>query len=329
MGVNAVSEVDYYQLLGIKPTATLDEIRSAYRKLARRYHPDSNPEWEDDVQANRRMAQLNEVYATLRDPARRAEYDHQRWARIQQRTQHVRYYEQARARTQPIYQSGYGQTYTQAGARTQRQQPRADPFAEPPGGWPQLVFVPPSAVSVLAGVILLLMSLLSWALLTIPFNWSGVLIGATTFIAGALFLMAAMPYFQGYIVLTKDRLIEYPTFGLWAPREFRYEQICDVQEQVFRSKSGVTRYVLISYFKKDTSGRWDVTRYYGKRLMRVQDHYALLHALRVRARARKFLYSKPTFGAVLIELGQLTGMLAGMLIFLIVVITMAFLKNTR
>ncbi len=323
-----MSEIDYYQLLGINPSATVDEIRDAYRKLARRHHPDSNPEWEDDVQANRQMAQLNTAYATLRDPARRAEYDRQRWERLEQRTQRARYYEQAQARTHETpYQRAYQQT--QEYVHRWRRSSGEDPFVEPPGGWPQLVFVPSSLGPAVGGGFLLLVSVFIWmALLADSVVLPVILFGSLSFIGGVLLVMAALPYFQGYIVLTQDRLIEYPTFGLWAPREYRYDQICDVQEQVFRHKSSVTYAVTISYFKQDASGRWDVTRYHGRRLMQVRDHYALLHALRVRARARKFPFSKPAWSALLIEQGQLIGMGVAAVLFLIIFILM-MVTNTK
>ena len=63
-----------YQLLGVSPYATLEEIRQAFRDLARRYHPDANPPskkaWAED-----RMRRLNETYDLLSDPIRRAKYD--------------------------------------------------------------------------------------------------------------------------------------------------------------------------------------------------------------------------------------------------------------
>ena len=71
---------DYYAILGVPPTASRDEIRAAYRRLARRHHPDVNPPDEDDVAANKFMRQLNEAYEVLNDPRQRAAYDRQHWA---------------------------------------------------------------------------------------------------------------------------------------------------------------------------------------------------------------------------------------------------------
>jgi WD40 repeat protein len=60
-----------YRILGVDPRATLEEVRRAYRKLAREYHPDVNP----DPKAHERMAQINEAFEVLGDPVRRGEYD--------------------------------------------------------------------------------------------------------------------------------------------------------------------------------------------------------------------------------------------------------------
>lgn len=66
---------DYYALLGVSPTASADEIRAAYRRLALRHHPDVNPPDEDDRAAATFMSQLNEAYDTLSEPSQRAAYD--------------------------------------------------------------------------------------------------------------------------------------------------------------------------------------------------------------------------------------------------------------
>ncbi|MCL4183286.1 MAG: DnaJ domain-containing protein [Burkholderiaceae bacterium] len=62
---------DYYKSLGVERDASADEIKKAYRKLARRYHPDVSKE----ADAERRMRELNEAYAVLSDPGKRAAYD--------------------------------------------------------------------------------------------------------------------------------------------------------------------------------------------------------------------------------------------------------------
>lgn len=63
---------DYYQVLGVSRSASTDEIRKAYRKLAMQYHPDRNP---DDKQAEERFKEINEAYQVLNDSQKRAHYD--------------------------------------------------------------------------------------------------------------------------------------------------------------------------------------------------------------------------------------------------------------
>ena len=63
---------DYYEVLGLERSATLQEIKSAYRKLAVRYHPDRNP---DDSAAEEKFKEAAEAYAVLSDPEKRRRYD--------------------------------------------------------------------------------------------------------------------------------------------------------------------------------------------------------------------------------------------------------------
>ncbi|MDP4208192.1 MAG: J domain-containing protein [Bacteroidota bacterium] len=64
--------IDYYKVLGIEKTATPADIKNAYRKLARKYHPDLNPN-DKDAKAN--FQQINEANAVLSDPEKRKKYD--------------------------------------------------------------------------------------------------------------------------------------------------------------------------------------------------------------------------------------------------------------
>jgi curved DNA-binding protein len=64
--------IDYYKILGLNKTATQDEIKAAYRKLARKHHPDLNP---NDKEANKKFQQINEANEVLSDPEKRKKYD--------------------------------------------------------------------------------------------------------------------------------------------------------------------------------------------------------------------------------------------------------------
>ena len=63
---------DYYKILGVSRTATDKEIKAAYRRLARKYHPDVNP---GDAKAEARFKEINEANAVLSDPEKRGRYD--------------------------------------------------------------------------------------------------------------------------------------------------------------------------------------------------------------------------------------------------------------
>jgi curved DNA-binding protein len=80
--------IDYYKVLGVTKDASQDEIRSAYRKLARKHHPDLNP---NDKEANKKFQQINEANEVLSDPEKRKKYDQygKDW-------QHAEAFEQAR-----------------------------------------------------------------------------------------------------------------------------------------------------------------------------------------------------------------------------------------
>ena len=64
--------IDYYKILGIDKSASADDIKKAYRKLARKHHPDVNP---DDKDAHRKFQQINEAHEVLSDPVKRKKYD--------------------------------------------------------------------------------------------------------------------------------------------------------------------------------------------------------------------------------------------------------------
>ena len=73
---------EYYRSLGVQPNASPDELKKAYRKLAKQYHPDLHP---GDQEAEARFKEINEAYEILSDPAKRKKYDEQQQGTTQRR----------------------------------------------------------------------------------------------------------------------------------------------------------------------------------------------------------------------------------------------------
>src|SRR3990167_2090673 len=67
-----MNKADYYKVLGVERSATTDEIKTAYRKLAMKYHPDRNP---DNKNAEEKFKEATEAYEVLGDTQKRTQYD--------------------------------------------------------------------------------------------------------------------------------------------------------------------------------------------------------------------------------------------------------------
>lgn len=92
--------IDYYKILGLDKNASQNDIKKAYRKLARKYHPDLNP---NDTEAQRKFQQINEAHEVLNDPEKRKKYDQygKDW-------QHAEEFEKARQQQGSYQQQTHG-----------------------------------------------------------------------------------------------------------------------------------------------------------------------------------------------------------------------------
>ena len=96
--------IDYYKVLGLSKNASKNDIKKAYRKLARKYHPDLNP---NDTAAQKKFQQINEAHEVLIDPEKKKKYD-----KYGKDWQHAEEFEKARAQQQQ-----YQQQYSGGGHR--------------------------------------------------------------------------------------------------------------------------------------------------------------------------------------------------------------------
>src|ERR1041385_5673080 len=97
--------IDYYQVLGVDKNASQEDIKKAYRKLARKHHPDVNP---NDKEAHKKFQLINEANEVLSDPDKRKKYDQygKDW-------KHAEEFERAgRSRQQRSYTGGGAQDFS-------------------------------------------------------------------------------------------------------------------------------------------------------------------------------------------------------------------------
>src|SRR6185295_10203865 len=99
--------IDYYKVLGVNKSATEKEIKTAYRKLARKYHPDVNP---NDAEAKKKFQQINEANEVLSDPEKRKKYDQygKDWKHSEQFEKARQQQRGQRPQAEEAFSSGFG-----------------------------------------------------------------------------------------------------------------------------------------------------------------------------------------------------------------------------
>jgi curved DNA-binding protein len=101
--------IDYYKILGIPKTATEQEVKKAYRKLARKYHPDVNP---NNAEAEKKFKEINEANEVLSNAENRVKYD-----KYGKDWKHAEAFEKAKAQQQQQQSRGGGQSFQGGGAQ--------------------------------------------------------------------------------------------------------------------------------------------------------------------------------------------------------------------
>lgn len=126
--------IDYYKTLGISKSASDKEIKAAYRKLARKYHPDLNP---DSKEAEQKFKEINEANEVLSDPENRKKYDKygKDWKHGEAQENAQRQYQQQQSQRQSSQQDFSGQEYSDffesmfgGGGRSSRSQSHSPKF---------------------------------------------------------------------------------------------------------------------------------------------------------------------------------------------------------